>query len=78
MLCVQRVLPEFSDPYHPHSWIYNWMFSPQLGKLIVVLAAEKIHSESHSGSSRHLTLSDMYHFGSLFFPQKTIYKATPN
>ena len=43
------------------------MLSLQLGKLMVVLAAEKRYSELHTGSSKHLTDSDMYHFGSLFF-----------
>ena len=43
------------------------MLSLQLGKLMVVLAEEKRYSELHTGSSKHLTDSDMYHFGSLFF-----------
>lgn len=72
------MLPGFSDPYHPHSWTRNWMFSAQLGKLMVALAAGKTYSESHS--SRHLTGSDMYHFGSLifFFFPKASRMSTPN
>lgn len=42
------------------------MLSLQLGKLLVVLAAEKGYTESHTGFSKHLTDSDMCHFGSLF------------
>ena len=60
---VARILWSISSSFMDH----NWMLSLQLGKLMVVLAAEKRYSEVHTGSSKHLTDSDMYHFGSLIF-----------